>query len=66
MKKHKPNYFKNRYNQWVIAGKIAMAQHYMGDQPLGTVYSYSDGSPNYSTIGQKFLQDHKINIQDLC
>jgi len=69
--RQRPNAWINRYNQWVIAGKIAVATNAMPEisqavrDKTTTVYLTNDGTPHYSVIGQKYLHDLGIKITEL-
>ena len=71
------NSFENRYNQHVIAGKIALKINAMPEiteavtkkmkTTCGTynIYCWEDGSPDYATIGQNYLLKIGIEIKNL-
>ena len=67
--KRRPNYYPNRHNQWIIAGKIAVKTHaidhlIMTDGKMVDMFC-RNGIPFYSLIGQEYLRYIKININEL-
>ncbi len=69
MKRRRPNYWENRYNQHVIAGKIAIATKainpYTSADEVGPVYRTNAGKLHYSVIGQDYLRILGINVTEL-
>ena len=65
----RPNYFENRYNQWVMAGKIAVKtgaiNPYLPDGKLAPIYKANDGDIHYSVIGQDYLQQLDLSATEL-
>ena len=65
----RPNYWENRYNQWVIAGKIAVKTKainpYLDDGTITSIYRNNDGNLAYSAIGQDYLRQLGLQIRDL-
>lgn len=68
-KRNRPNYWHNRYNQWVIAGKIAVdigaINPYNADGKIASVYATNSGDVHYSVIGQEYLRAVGITVTDL-
>ena len=77
MKKQRPNTWHNRYNQWTLAGKIALAINAMPKvteaamRQLRTasgdynIYCTDSGEPHYSIIGQEWLYQLGIDVTEL-
>ncbi len=67
--RRKPNYYAVRYNQHVIAGKIAVAtaaiNPYDADGKISSIYQTNTGELHYSVIGQDYLRQLKINVTEL-
>ena len=67
-KRQRPNYLENRYNQWVLAGKIAVKigdiNPYNDDGSIPSLYQINDNELHYSVIGQDYLRQMEINITD--
>lgn len=73
----RPNAWENRYNQWVLAGKIALATNAMSEiteavrlktrSPLGdyNVFCTETGTPHYSLIGQEYLRRIGMTVTEL-
>jgi hypothetical protein len=68
-KKRRPNYFENRYNQFTLAGKIAVKNNFIDpfniDGSIATVYKSNSGGVDYSSIGQDYLRHLDITIAEL-
>jgi len=58
--KRRPNYYLNRYNQYVIAGKIAVKTDvinpYDDKGKLIEMYRTNEGELHYSVIGQDYMR----------
>jgi len=69
MERRRPNYYDNRYNQWVIAGKIAVKSGAINpnetDGNIASVYKTNDNKLHYSVIGQDYLRKLKLEITEL-
>ena len=67
--KKRPNYSPNRYNQWVIAGKIAVQtgaiNPYLDNANIEPIYKTNNGKLHYSVIGQDYLHELGIKITEL-
>lgn len=71
----RPNAWENRYNQWVLAGKIALITNAVPDiqasldkgyHPMSNcIYFDNDKKPFYSVIGQEYLRRLNVTITDL-
>ncbi len=68
----RPNHYENRYNQLVIAGKIAIntgaINPYIGggsSLKIANIYRTNDGKLHYFVIGQVYLRKLKIKITEL-
>ena len=65
----RPNYFQNRYNQWVIAGKIAVEtggiDPYWPDGTVAAPYDDGRGNVDYALVGQDYLYRLGIEIEEL-
>jgi len=68
MKRKRHNYFENRYNQFVLAGKIAVKtgviNPYEENGKLISIYRRNE-EIDYSSIGQDYLRQLGINIVEL-
>ena len=66
--KKRPNYYPNRYNQWVIAGKIAVQTGaitpYIDNGKIEPIYKTNNGKLHYSVIGQNYLRKLGIKITE--
>jgi len=72
--RNRHNSWSVKYGQWVTAGKIAIVTNAMPEitevvmakrrAPDGSynIYCTDTGEPNYSVIGQEYLQRMAINI----
>lgn len=68
--KRRPNHFENRYNQFVLAGRIACVSGIINPINLETgkpypVYDAGEGKINYSVVGQDYLKQLGISIKEL-
>jgi hypothetical protein len=67
--RRKPNYYQVRYQQYVIAGKIAVQtgaiNPYDADGKIIDLYRTNNGGLHYSVIGQDFLRQFDINVTEL-
>ena len=67
--RNRPNKWENRYNQWVIAGKIAVITKtinpYDPDGTICPIYRKNDNELHYSVIGQDYLAKLDLNITEL-
>jgi hypothetical protein len=72
--RHRPNYQINRYNQHVIAGKIAVSlaasgkggiNPYDGKGNIHEIYRTNDNTLHYAVIGQDFLRKLGIKVQEI-
>lgn len=66
----RPNYYPNRYNQWVVAGKIAVQTgainpYLPGNHTIVSIYRTNSGKVHYSVIGQDYLHKLGIEIKEL-
>ncbi len=71
MERARPNSWQNRYNQWVLAGKIAEARHEMtieieSSKKCNSIYRTNGGSIHYSMVGQEYLRRIGVPITDLA
>jgi len=66
--RRRPNEWENRHNQWVVAGKIAVKtgaiNPYEPDGSISPIYN-SSGNINYSVIGQDYLHQLGIEVEEL-
>ncbi len=74
--RNRPNAWENRYNQWVLAGKIALQTNAMPKvtndvtgkkkTTLGdyNIYCTDSGEPHYSMIGQEYLRRLNLTVTD--
>jgi len=63
----RPNTWANRYNQWVIAGKIAVvtgAMPYRDKDGVYPIYQDGKGGIHYSALGQQYLTEIGIKIKE--
>jgi hypothetical protein len=70
MTRRRPNYYANRYNQWRIAGEIAVKTGAINPINPATgmpydVYTTNDGGVHYSVIGQDYLRQLGIKINEI-
>jgi len=66
--KKRHNYFENRYNQFTLAGKIAIKNNAINpyeNNKLSSVYTNNDGSIDYSSIGQDYLRLLGLEVIEL-
>ena len=70
----RPNYFENRHNQWIIAGKIAVKTGAInpcdGDGNIYPIYEASwstwrEPRVDYALIGQDYLRQLGLEIEEL-
>ena len=68
-KRKRPNYFQNRYNQWCLAGKIAVKTKawspYGPDGKIANIYNDGQGNIDYALVGQDYLRMLNIKVQEL-
>ncbi len=69
-KRQRPNSWENKYNQWVLAGKLAEANGAMQAELASaktnpqSVYRTNEGAIHYSMIGQEYLRQIGVSITE--
>ena len=67
--RNRPNYHENRYNQWSVAGMIAVETGAINpfDEhgKIYPIYRTNSGNLHYSLIGQDYLRQLNISITEL-
>ena len=71
--RQRPNAWLNRYNQWVLAGRIAERLGHMGPEIASasgpardSVYRANGGGVHYSMVGQAWLRALGLPITELA
>ena len=67
--RRRPNFNANRYNQYVIAGKIAVEtgaiDPYGENGKIHSVYKIDNNTLHYSVIGQDYLDQLELKVTEL-